>query len=95
MAAYMVADIEVIDPAAFEEYRARVSAVIAAYGGRYLVRGGATFVVEGTWTPRRSVVVEFPTMAALRAFIDAPEYQPLRAIRERAARTNLVAFEGV
>jgi uncharacterized protein (DUF1330 family) len=47
MAAYMVADIEIIDPAAFEAYRARVSAVIAAHGGRYLVRGGATFVIEG------------------------------------------------
>ena len=95
MAAYIVADIEVTDSAAYDEYRAHVPAIIAAYGGRYLVRGGASEVLEGTWRPGRSVILEFPSMAALKAFWESPEYQPLRAIRERAARSNLVAFEGL
>ena len=47
MAAYLIADVEVTHPEAYEEYRAKVPAVIAAYGGRYLVRGGACEVLEG------------------------------------------------
>jgi uncharacterized protein (DUF1330 family) len=95
MPAYIVADIEIVDHEAFADYRERVPAVIAAYGGRYLVRGGASEVVEGAWQPRRMVILEFPTMASLKSFVDSPEYRPLRAIRERAAKTNMVVLEGV
>ena len=75
MAAYLIADLEITDDRGFEEYRRRVPAVIAAHGGRYLVRGGATEVLEGTFTPHRTVIVEFPSMAALRAFYASPEYR--------------------
>jgi uncharacterized protein (DUF1330 family) len=95
MAAYIVADIEVLDSASYDEYRQRVPAVIAAYGGRYLIRGGASEVLEGDWQPRRSVILEFPDMAALKAFYQSPEYRPLRDIRQRASRSNLVAIAGV
>ena len=95
MAAYIIADIEITDSNAYEEYRQRVPAIIAAYGGRYLTRGGAVQVLEGTWSPRRAVIVEFPSLAAVNAFWTSPEYQPLRAIRERASKSNLVAVEGV
>jgi uncharacterized protein (DUF1330 family) len=95
MAAYLIADIEITEPVGYEEYRRRVPAIIAAHGGRYLARGGATEVLEGTWQPRRSAIIEFPSLASLKAFWDSPEYQPLRAIRERSARSNLVVIEGL
>jgi uncharacterized protein (DUF1330 family) len=95
MAAYLIVDIEIIDPQAFEDYRKRVQAVIAAHGGTYLARGGTTEVLEGTWTPHRSVILEFPSMAALKAFYGAPEYQPLLALRQRSAKSTLVAIDGV
>jgi uncharacterized protein (DUF1330 family) len=95
LAAYLIADVEILDAAAFEEYRARVPAVIAAYGGRYLVRGGATEVKEGDWSPRRLIVLEFPSLARARAFYASAEYAPLLALRERSARTRLVVAEGV
>ena len=95
MAAYLFADIEVTDAAQYEEYRARAPAVIAAHGGRYLVRGGATEVLEGDWQPARTVILEFPSMAALKGFWASPEYAALRAIRERAAVSRLVAVDGV
>lgn len=95
MAAYLHASIEVTDPAAYEEYRRQVPAVIAAYGGRYLVRGGAIEVLEGDAPLRRQVILEFPDMAALKAFYHSPEYRPLIAIRQRAAHGRLVAIEGV
>jgi uncharacterized protein (DUF1330 family) len=95
MAAYLIAHVDLHDLDAYEEYRRLVPAVIAAYGGRYLVRGGATEVLEGEWPPCRNVVLEFPTMLALKAFWDSPEYRPLRALRERAATSSIAAVEGV
>jgi uncharacterized protein (DUF1330 family) len=95
MTAYLIGDIEVTDPAAYEEYRRRVPALIEAHGGRYLVRGAAPDVLEGEWTPKRTVVLAFPSMDALKGFWNSAEYRPLRAIRERAAKSNLVALDGV
>ncbi len=94
MAAYIFADVAVHDPAGYEPYRGQVPALIAAYGGRYLVRGGATEILEGDWSPRRCVILEFPTLAQAKAFWASPEYRPLREIRERTAHSRLVAIEG-
>jgi uncharacterized protein (DUF1330 family) len=69
--------------------------IIAAHGGRYLARGGASEVLDGTWRPRRSAIIEFPSLAAVKAFWESPEYQPVRAIRERCAQANLVVVEGL
>lgn len=94
MTAYVVADIEITDPEAYETYRRDVPAVIAAYGGRYLVRGGATKVLEGDWQPRRMVILEFPSMRQAEAFYGSAEYQALMAIRVHASNSRLVAVEG-
>ena len=95
MPAYLIADIEVTDPVGYDEYKKRVPAVIAAHGGRYLARGGASEVLEGTWRPKRSAIIEFPNLASMKAFWESPEYRPLREIRERSAKSNLVVIEGV
>jgi uncharacterized protein (DUF1330 family) len=95
MPVYLIADIEVTDPVGYEEYKKRVPAVIAAHGGRYLVRGGASQVLEGTWRPRRSAIIEFADLASMKAFWESAEYRPLRAIRERCAKSNVVVIEGV
>lgn len=95
MAAYLIADIEVTDRAGFAEYQQKVPATIAAYGGRYLVRGGAVEVLEGSWSPKRCVVIEFPSMAQLKTWYASPEYQPLIAIREHTSLSGLVITEGV
>ena len=94
MPVYLIADIEVTDPVGYEEYKRRVPAVIAAHGGRYLVRGGASEVLEGTWRPRRSAIIEFADLASMKAFWESAEYRPLRAIRERCANSNVVVIEG-
>lgn len=95
MPAYMFANVEVTDAAGYEQYRQRVSATIAAYGGRYVVRGGATEVLEGDWTPKRMVILEFSDMAQLKAWYQSPEYRPLIELRQRTAISTLVAVEGV
>jgi len=95
MPAYLIADVEVLDSAGYEAYRQRVPATIAAYGGRYIARGGDTEALEGGWSPQRCVLIEFPTMTQLKAWWDSPEYVPLRAIRQRTTRSRLVATEGL
>ena len=95
MSAYLFANVEVTDAAGYEQYRQRVSATIEAHGGRYVVRGGATEVLEGGWTPKRMVILEFPDMAQLKAWYQSPEYRPLIELRQRTAISTLVAVEGV
>ena len=95
MATYLIGDIEVHDPAAYETYRQQVPATIAAHGGRYLVRGGAAATLSGAWIPKRMVVLEFPTRAQFEAWWNSPEYQPLRALRESASTGSLVVVEGL
>lgn len=95
MPAYIYANVEVTDPAAYEAYRAEVPALIQAHGGRYLVRGGDVTVLEGSGVPQRQVILEFPDMARLQAFYRSPEYQRLVAIRQGASTGTLFAIEGV
>ena len=95
MAAYLIANVDVTDPAAYEEYRQQVPAIIAAHGGRYLARGGTTEWFEGPVQPRRMVLLEFPDMARLRSFYHSPEYQRVAAVRQRTAHSSLLAVEGL
>jgi len=95
MPCYVIAEVEVIDSAGFEEYRQRVPATIAKHGGKYLVRGGATETIEGDWKPARLIVLEFPTLSRARAWYASPDYAPLIPLRERTARTRLIFVEGI
>ena len=95
MPAYVIADVAVTDPALMDEYRKLVPATIAAYGGRFVVRGGAHQKVEGEWSPSRLVLIEFPTMEQARRWYDSEEYRAPKAMRIKADRTDLVFVEGV
>ena len=94
MSAYVVAEVEVTDPAVYEEYRKLVPATIAKYGGKFLVRGGAVEVKEGGWQPKRLVVLEFASMDQARKWYASPEYAPALALRARAARSKVLLVEG-
>jgi uncharacterized protein (DUF1330 family) len=94
MAAYVVAEVEVTDPAVYEEYRKLVPSTIAKYGGKYLVRGGAVDVKEGGWQPKRLVVLEFASMDQARTWYHSPEYAPALALRAKAARSKVLLVEG-
>ena len=95
MAAYLIVNLEVKDPTAFENYKTEVVGMVRKHGGEYLVRGGTLEVFEGDWRPSRLVLLRFPGMKAVKAFLGDPEYQPLKALRQRAANSDLVAVEGV
>lgn len=95
MAVYLIADIDITDPQGFEQYRQGVPATIAQYGGRYIARGGAVRVLEGDWSPKRCVMLEFPDMAAFEAWWDSPEYAPLKELRVRSTKSKLVVTQGL
>lgn len=95
MAAYVIVQLEVIDPALYAEYGKGVVATIEAHGGRFLVRGGAVEVFEGDFVPKRVVVLEFPDADAMRRWYRSPEYAPLIEMRKRAARGSLYLVSGV
>lgn len=95
MAAYVINDMEITDPAVFEDYKKLSPATVAKYGGRFLSRGGATETLEGSWSPKRIVILEFASVAQAKAWASSPEYAPAKAIRQRASKSNLIVIEGV
>ncbi len=95
MPAYMIVDIKMRDAAAYEKYKAEVPALIRKHGGEYLVRGGKHEVLEGHWQPSRLVLFRFPDQGAVHAFMNDPEYLPLKALRHSCADTDSVLVEGL
>ena len=94
MAAYLIAEIEVTNPEGYKPYTELVPATIALYGGRFLVRGGATEVLEGDWPARRRVIIEFPSMEAARAWWDSPDYAKPKSMRRANSNGRLILLEG-
>ena len=95
MAAYLVVDIDVTNPAQFEEYKKLAPAAIAKYGGRYLIRGGAYEAIEGNWKPQRLTLVEFDSMEKAKAFYSSPEYQTAIKARLGAANMKMLLVQGI
>lgn len=95
MAAYMIVNVDVKDPTAYEEYKAKAPGIVRKYGGEYLARGGRFVVLEGDWKPSRLLVFRFPDIASAQALYDDPEYQPLIALRRRVSKMDAVVVEGV
>jgi len=94
MAAYVIGEIEVTDQATYEDYRKQVLATVEKHGGRFIVRGGSVEALEGGWSPKRLVVLEFPSMQKLLTWYRSAEYAPLIKLRQRASRGKLIAVDG-
>ena len=88
MPAYVITDIEVTDPEAYEEYKVAAAQSISQYGGRYIVRGGRHETLEGDWHPHRVVMLEFPDVESAKIWWDSPEYSVARDMRHKATASN-------
>ncbi len=88
MAGYVVADVEVLDPVEYEQYRSRVGATLEKYDGRFLVRGATPETMEGDHRPARLVVIEFPDVEKAKEWYASPEYRAILPIRQRHGRTH-------
>ena len=95
MPAYIIVDVQIEDPKEYEEYKMLTPVSIAAYGGKFVVRGGVTETLEGDWSPGRIVVLEFPDMLIAKQWWSSDQYAVARAIRHRTAKTKMILVEGI
>lgn len=93
--AYVIAQASVTNPEQYEGYKALAGAAVAKYGGKYIVRGGATHLLEGDWAPPRLVILEFESVEQAKRFYDSPEYRAAREQRQGAAQMNMLVVEGL
>jgi uncharacterized protein (DUF1330 family) len=94
MPAYVIFDVEIRNPDRYQDFMKQVKPALEEAGARYLARGGAHKVYEGDWSPRRIVLLEFPSVAAWEAFYYGPVYQGVKAIRDECSSARLVSVEG-
>jgi uncharacterized protein (DUF1330 family) len=92
--AYMIVEVETTDEALMAEYRKHTPALVAKFGGKFIVRGGQTRTLEGGWKPARIVVLEFPDYAAAERFYDSPEYKPVLEMRLKAGNSKAIIVDG-
>ena len=95
MPAYVITEVTYHDTSQQKVYQQLTPASIAAYDGRFVVRGGATIPLEGDWNPERIVVLEFPSAARAREWWNSEEYKTAKSIRQSAATTKMIIVEGV
>jgi uncharacterized protein (DUF1330 family) len=95
MPAYVIAHIDVKDPIRYEEYKKMSPISIGRFGGRFIARGAKAEVLEGTWEPKRLVLLEFPSVEAARRWYASPDYAPAKKLRQATSTGDLVLIDGV
>ena len=95
MSAYMIANVAINNTEKIKQYLEKTPEVVRKYGGRFLVRGGEFWIAEGNWIPKRLVILEFESFQKAKDFCHSKEYQPLKALRQESANTDMVFVDGI
>lgn len=95
MTAYVIFDVDIHDAAQYQEFMSGVTPALEKAGAKYLARGGSHRIYEGDWTPRRIVLLEFPSVAVWEEFYNGPTYQGLKHLRDACSTARLVSVEGL
>lgn len=95
MSAYAILDLEVFDKEKFQDYQNIAPEIIKKYGGKIVVLGGESIIQEGGWTPKRIVIVEFPSYEIAKNWSNSIEYQKAIALRKKGAKTNAIIVNGI
>jgi uncharacterized protein (DUF1330 family) len=91
---YVIAEVDVTDPATFQQYGAKVPGTLAPFNGHYVIRGGKTLSLEGD-APKRFVVIAFDSFDKAKAWEDSPAYDEIKPIRHKSAKSRVFIAEGV
>ena len=94
MPAYIIVDVSILNAEAYEDYKKLTPPSLAAYNGKFIVRGGKTETLEGNWNPGRIVVLEFPSMENAKQWWASEEYAKAKALRQANAETKMIVVEG-
>jgi uncharacterized protein (DUF1330 family) len=95
MSAYVIVEVSIQDHEEYEKYKKLTPAAIAAFDGKFLVRGGETMALEGDWKPERIVVLEFPSVEKANEWWHSKIYTEAKLIRQRSAKTKMIIIQGV
>lgn len=95
MPAYIIVDLAVVHPATYEKYKPQAGPTVEKYGGKYIVRGGKSEVLEGDWDPKRVVILQFDSVEKAKAWLNSEEYREPKKLRHASAKTNMIVVEGV
>jgi uncharacterized protein (DUF1330 family) len=95
MPAFVIVDVSITDPVEYEAYKKLTPAAVAAFDGKFIVRGAQTETLEGNWDPERIVVLEFPSVARAKEWWNSEMYSKAKVIRQRAAKTQMIVVAGV
>ena len=96
MAAYLVVDTDLTNPEAYEEYKTQARPLAEKYGGEYMARGGKMSIKESDlWSPKRMVLVKFPSCEQAEGFYNSAEYQAILPISHKSAKRTVVIVEGI
>ncbi len=95
MTAYVIVDIDVHDPVGYEEYKKLAPSAIELYGGKYIARGGKTETLEGDWSPKRLVILQFENSEQAKQWLNSPEYRAARKLRHQTTNSQMVVIEGL
>ena len=95
MPAYIIVDVTITNPSRYEDYKKLTPASLIPYDGKFIVRGGATQIMEGDWVPGRGVGVEFANTEKAKAWWSSDGYAPAKAIRQANSVTRMILVEGV
>jgi uncharacterized protein (DUF1330 family) len=95
VSAYVIVEIDIFDAEGFGEYRKAVVPIVEKHGGKYVAADDQIEIVEGNWSPKRVVIIEFPSMERAKQCFGCDEYREPRKIRSRTAKTKMILVEGV
>lgn len=91
---YIIAEVDVTDPATFQEYAKQVGGTMEPFNGHYVVRGGKIVPLEGD-APKRFVIIAFDSVEKAQAWEDSPAYSAIKPIRHRSAKSTVFIAEGI
>ena len=95
MSAYIIVEVEVKDPIKYEDYKKLTPDSLAAYGGKFIVRGGKAELLEGDKEPERIVILEFESVQRAKAWWNSPEYSEAKKLRHATANSRMIVIEGI
>ena len=95
MSGYIISNIDVKNPEAYEEYIDKVKPIVEKFGGEYLVRAGEYKVIDGEWQYPRTVIIKFSSYEKALEWYNSEEYQPVKPIRLTNSVANGIIIKGV
>ena len=95
MTAYLIVDeLTVTNQEKIHEYIIKAGATLKANGGE-LLASGVPEVLEGSWQPKRCVLVKFDNLENLNSWWNSDEYQALIPIRNAVSASNIITIDGL